>query len=196
MPFISEEIWQRLPRAAGADAPASIMVAPFPRPARGAHDAGAEAEMETVIGIVSAIRSIRSESRISPAAELHVVVKAPAGVTAAVVSEAAPLMGALARAVITVDPAAARPPQSAVSVAQGAEIFVRLEGVVDLAAERQRLAREIERAAKEIAFLESKLGRPDFVERAPAEIVARERERLAEQQAAREKLTASLAALT
>ncbi len=125
------------------------------------------------------------------------VVKPAAGYpAAAIVAAAAPLMGALARAAITVDPAAARPSHSAVAVARGAEVFVRLEGVVDLGAERQRLAKEVERAAKEIAFLEGKLGRPDFVERAPAEIVARERERLAEQQAAREKLTASLAALT
>jgi valyl-tRNA synthetase len=196
MPFISEEIWQRLPRAKGAGAPDSIMIAPFPRPVRRAHDADAEAEMGAVIGIVSAIRSIRSESRISPAVELHAVVKPAAGAPAAVLRAAAPLMGALARAAIAVDPAAVRPPQSAVAVAQGAEVFVRLEGVVDLAAERQRLAKEVERAAKEVAFLEGKLGRPDFVERAPADIVARERERLAEQQAAREKLTASLAALT
>src|SRR6185436_9373097 len=55
MPFISEEIWQRLPRAAGAAAPASIMIAPFPKPVRKAHDAGAEAEMGAVIDIVSAI---------------------------------------------------------------------------------------------------------------------------------------------
>ena len=196
MPFISEEIWQRLPRAAGAAAPASIMIAPFPKPARKVHDADAEAEMGAVIDIVSAIRAIRSESRISPAVELQVLVKPAAGATAAAVSAAAPLMGSLARAAITIDPAAVRPPQSAVAVAQGAEVFVRLEGVVDLAAERQRLAKEVERAAKEIAFLEGKLGRPDFVERAPADIVARERERLAEQRAAREQLTASLAALT
>jgi len=76
------------------------------------------------------------------------------------------------------------------------EAPTRKELEATLAAERQRLAKEVERAAKEIAFLEGKLGRPDFVERAPADIVARERERLAEQQAAREKLTASLAALT
>ena len=166
------------------------------RPVRRAHDAAAEAEMGAVIDIVSAIRALRSESRISPAVELSVVVKPAAGAPAAVLRAAAPLMGALARAAITVDPAAARPSQSAVAVARGAEVFVRLEGVVDLGAERQRLAKEVERAAKEIAFLEGKLGRPDFVERAPADIVARERERLAEQQAAREKLTASLAALT
>jgi valyl-tRNA synthetase len=72
---------------------------------------------------------------------------------------------------------------------------VRLSGVVDFAAEKQRLQKELEKARKEIAFLEGKLGRPDFVERAPAEVVARDRERLAEQGQILDKLTASLAAL-
>jgi valyl-tRNA synthetase len=193
MPFLSEEIWQRLPRAGGPD---SIMIAPFPKASRKGHDAEAEAWMGGVIAIVGAIRTIRSESRISPAVELSAIVRPGPSMDAATVMEAAPLMGALARAAITVDSAAVRPPQSALVVAQGIEVFVRLEGVVDLGAERQRLGKEIEKAAKEIAFLEGKLGRADFVERAPAEIVARERERLAEQRAIREKLTASLAALS
>ena len=81
------------------------------------------------------------------------------------------------------------------AVTPDAEVYVRLEGIVDLAAERQRLTREIERAAREVAGLEAKLARPEFVERAPAEVVARERARLAEQQALRTKLTASLEAL-
>ena len=57
------------------------------------------------------------------------------------------------------------------------------------------MRKEIERARKEIAFLEGKLGRPEFVERAPAEVVERERERLAEQRQIEQKLTASLTAL-
>jgi valyl-tRNA synthetase len=178
MPFISEDIWQRLPRTGGPD---SVMIAPFPKASRKGHDAAAEAWMGAVIAIVGAIRTIRSESRIPPAVELSATVRPGPGLDAATLAEAAPLMGALARAAITVDPAAVRPSQSALAVAQGAEVFVRLEGVVDLAAERQRLGKEVDRATKDIAFLEGKLGRPDFVERAPAEIVARERERLAEQ---------------
>jgi valyl-tRNA synthetase len=67
--------------------------------------------------------------------------------------------------------------------------------VVDIDAERQRLRKEVERARKEIAFLEGKLGRADFVERAPAEVVERERMRLAEQRQIEQKLTSSLAAL-
>ncbi len=93
------------------------------------------------------------------------------------------------------DPAAARPPHSALVVADGCEIYVELEGVVDLAAERQRVLKEIDRAGREIAFLEGKLSRQDFVERAPADVVARERERLAVTRAVLDTLTAGLRAL-
>ena len=105
------------------------------------------------------------------------------------------LIGALARARVSVEPGAARPAQSAHAVAGGSDVFVHLQGVVDVGAERARLQKEIDKARKETSFLEGKLGRPDFVERAPAEVVARDRERLAEQGQILEKLTASLAAL-
>ncbi len=189
MPFLSEEIWQRLPHEGE-----SIMVAPFPRAAGSRRNALAERQMQPVIDIVSAIRAIRSESRISPAVELRVTVK-PGASGAEGLAEVVPLIGALARSAIAVEPEADRPAQSAHAMAGDAEVFVHLEGVVDLSAERNRLAKEIERAEKEIAFLDGKLARQDFVERAPAEVVERERVRLAEQRRIRDKLSASLAAI-
>ncbi|HXD97555.1 MAG TPA: hypothetical protein VN646_13480, partial [Candidatus Acidoferrum sp.] len=72
------------------------------------------------------------------------------------------------------------------------EIYVELEGLVDLAAERQRLEKEIKRVTDAIAFTRGKLSRPDFTERAPAEIVEKEREKLVEQEALHAKLVASL----
>jgi len=196
MPFISEEIWQRLPREGGSvpGSAGSIMLAPFPKAGRKGRDAAAEREMAPVIAVVSVIRTVRSESRISPAVELTVTIgclaKDAAGLRAAV-----PLIGPLARARVSVEPGAARPPQSAHAVAGGADVYVHLQGVVDVGAERARLQKEIDKARKETSFLEGKLGRSDFVERAPADVVARDRERLAEQGQILEKLTASLAAL-
>jgi valyl-tRNA synthetase len=196
MPFISEEVWQRLPH--GKDAAAmgdrSIMVAPFPKAGRKGRDLAAEQAMAPVIGVVSAIRTARSESRVSPAAEVEVTVR-PSSETAQALEAARSLIAALARARVTVSAQATRPPQSAHVVASGIDVYVHLEGVVDLGAERARLGREIERARKEIAFLEGKLSRPDFVERAPGDVVARERGRLEEQQQILAKLSASLTAL-
>jgi valyl-tRNA synthetase len=189
MPFISEDIWQRLPHEGE-----SIMVAPFPKAARAWRDAEAEARMRPVIEIVSAIRTIRSESRIAPSAELRVDVR-PAPEAADALAGSAALIGALSRSTIAVSPDATRPAQSAHAVAGQADVFVHLAGVVDLGAEKNRLLKEIDRADKEIAFLEGKLARPEFVERAPAEVVERERSRLVEQRRIHDKLSASLAAI-
>ena len=190
MPFISEELWQRLPHAGE-----SIMIAPFPKATRKGRDPEAERLMAPVLDFVSAIRTVRSESRISPAVELAVTVKPSGPAVAAALESSRAVIGSLARAAITVSRDGARPAGSAVATTPSGDVFVRLEGVVDFEAERQRLRKEIERSRKEITFLEGKLGRPDFVERAPAEVVERERERLAEQRQIEQKLTTSLAAL-
>jgi len=197
MPFISEELWQRLPHTGDSvPAPArSIMIAPFPKASRKARDPEAERLMAPVLDVVSAIRTIRSESRISPAVELAVTVRPASPEVATSLVSSAGIIGALARAAITVAADGARPASSAMATTPSGDVLVRLEGVVDFDAERQRLRKEIEKARKEIAFLEGKLGRPEFVERAPAEVVERERARLTEQRETERKLAASLAAL-
>ncbi len=190
MPFISEELWQRLPHEGE-----SIMIAAFPKATRKGRDPEAERLMAPVLDFVSAIRTIRSESRISPALELAVTIKPASAAVAAALESSGTVIGSLARAALTVSREGARPAGSAMATTPSGDVFVRLEGVVDFEAERQRLRKEIERARKEIAFLEGKLGRPEFVERAPAEVVERERERLVEQRQIEQKLSASLAAL-
>jgi valyl-tRNA synthetase len=127
--------------------------------------------------------------------ELAVTVKPADAEVAAALRSGLAVIGSLARAAITVSQDGVRPAGSAVATTPSGDVFVRLEGVVDFEAERQRLRKEIERARKEIAFLEGKLGRPEFVERAPVEVVERERERLVEQRQIEQKLTTSLAAL-
>jgi valyl-tRNA synthetase len=197
MPFISEELWQRLPhQRESIPAPArSIMIAPFPKAGRKGRDPEAERLMAPILDFVSAIRTIRSESRISPAVELAVSVKPADPEVAGALAAGAAVIGSLARAAITVAADGARPANSAMAATPSGDVFVRLEGVVDFEAERARLRKEVERARKEIAFLEGKLARADFVERAPALVVERERARLTEQRETEQKLAASLAAL-
>ncbi len=189
MPFLTEEIWQQLPHAGE-----SIMVAPYPRASRNKADPAAERDMAPVIGVVSAVRNIRSESRVPPSVEVAVTIK-PTAARAALIRGVAPLIGALGRCTVTVSTEATRPPHSAFAAVDSLEVFMDLAGVVDLAAERQRLAKEIKKAEDEIAFVEGKLARPEFVGRAPAEVVERERGRLAEQRRVRAKLDESLRAI-
>jgi valyl-tRNA synthetase len=186
MPFITEDIWQRLPHAGE-----SIMIAPYPRASAALVSPDAERAMSLLMQTVTAIRNIRGEMRISPAQSLTVTVKA-ASADDALLREYQPLVETLARARLTVDPAAARPRASALGVAGQSELYVELAGLVDLAAERQRLEKEIKRAADVITFTRTKLARPDFTERAPAEVVEKERDKLAEHQALHDKLVASL----
>ena len=189
MPFITEEIWQRLPKT---KAPESIMLAAYPRTQRKAQDAEAEARMMTIVDLITAIRTIRGEMRIGPGVTLTTTVRGTPE-HAALFGTERRLIEALARAELTIDPNATRPSGSAIAVVGGSEAYVSLAGVVDVAAERQRLEKEIRKTGETIAFLESKLSRPQFVEKAPAEVVERERDRLHAERQVREKLTASLA---
>jgi valyl-tRNA synthetase len=189
MPFITEELWQRLPHRGE-----SVMVAPYPRARRGQVDVAAERRMGVLVDTITAVRNIRGEMRIAPGVTLTVTVRA-AGEHLSLLREHAALVESLARARLTVDPAATRPPTTALAVVGATELYVDLAGIVDVAAERQRLEKEIGRVDEAIAFLRGKLGRPEFVERAPAEVVQRERDRLAAEEALRAKLVASLGSI-
>jgi len=188
MPFISEEIWQRLPNAKG-----SIMVTPFPRAKTTRADRGVLQKGKPILDVVGGVRSGRGERKMPPGKVLEVQFASPSPAVTEVVNQAKPVMEKLARAKITV---VSMPPVGWMYTAtDSGGVYINPAGAIDVPAEKQRLGREIDKAKKEIAFLEGKLGRPDFVERAPAEVVARDRERLAEQGQILTKLTASLAAL-
>jgi hypothetical protein len=119
MPFITEEIWQRLPKGRGA--PASIMIARFPRVRRRDLDPAAEAAMAPIMGVVSALRNLRSELQIPPSRTLTAIVRPPAGTVATSLQETAASVAALARAEIQVDPEATRPPHSLLAIAEGCD---------------------------------------------------------------------------
>jgi valyl-tRNA synthetase len=190
MPFITEEIWQRLPKARRA--PASVMIAPYPRPRRRDVDAAAEAAMAPIMAVVTSIRNLRSELQIPPSRALAAVVRPPAGPVAEALGGAVGSIGALARAEVRVDPGATRPPRSLLALTEACEIYIPMEGVIDVAAERARLERERRRVEEELARTEAKLAREQFRQRAPADVVAREEARRTEQLALRAKLLEGL----
>jgi valyl-tRNA synthetase len=193
MPFITEAVWQRLPRAEG-DGP-SIMVSAWPAPRPEWEDAGAEAAMEELQALVAAVRNIRAEYGIQPGQRVPLRVAAS--------SEAARLsLEANARAVLDLarvgdlsfGGADGEVGASAV-LRSGTEVFVPLAGVIDLDRERGRLRDEIGRIEGQLTATERKLANESFVARAPAEVVGKEREKLASYAEQREKLSAKLRAL-
>ncbi|MGH7321784.1 MAG: class I tRNA ligase family protein, partial [Candidatus Rokuibacteriota bacterium] len=181
MPFLTEEVWQRLPRPRRAAA--SIMIARFPRPRQRDRDAAAEEAMGSLMAVVTAIRNVRSEMQIPPSRALTTIVRPPDARRAAILQSAMVPLAALARVEVRVDSGASRPPQSALAVADGCEVYIPLEGVIDLRSEHRRLTRELGRVEEELARIEAKLAREEFRQRAPAAVVAREEGRRAEQAA-------------
>jgi valyl-tRNA synthetase len=182
MPFLTEELWQAVVEVGwGKQRPerfaASIMIAPYPRPVAALLDEPGEAAMERLIGLVRAVRNLRSEFNLPPSQALGVQVFAPdAAVRTTLVAEA-PLVRALARAEpLTVLDRATRPPRAAVETLDGLELYVPLDGLIeDVGAEIRRLERELVKIEGELRGVTAKLARPDFVEKAPEEIVEKER---------------------
>jgi valyl-tRNA synthetase len=189
-PFITEELWQRVSVLAGrrgASEETSVMVQPFPQPDPGRIDAQADAELALLKRIVDACRNLRGEMNLSPA------VRVPLALTPRDARGEAfvPYLTALARlsTVERVDALAGSQGAGAAPVAVVGDYRLMLKVEVDLAAERERLGKEIARVKGEISKAESKLANGSFVERAPAAVVEEMRRRLAEHQSTLGKLT-------
>jgi valyl-tRNA synthetase len=182
MPYITEELWQRLPgskqlHSAYTGAEPTIMLAAYPESRAELIDEAAEAEMQTIIDAISRVRNIRSEMNIKPADRVSVILKPGAEKNVDVILAAKDQIMRIARASeINVGEA---PKASATAVlAGGAELAIPLEGLIDFEQERQRLNREQEKLQAEAAKLEAQLSNPNFVERAPAERVEEVRARI------------------
>jgi valyl-tRNA synthetase len=191
MPFLTEEIWQALPVERPTE---SIMVAPYPQPNDPRRDGLAEVAMEHLTAAVRSVRNIRSELGIQPnvTVSIHLGNDAAARITAL-----EPYLKALAR-VGGIERLAAgeRPSGEPSALVEGlGEIFVPLRGVVEPADVRKRLERDLSKVEKELTGVEAKLGRPDFVDRAPEDIVEKERERAAALRGRQETLQRHLAVL-
>jgi valyl-tRNA synthetase len=188
-PFITEELWQRVSVVAarrGAADETSVMVQPYPQPDPARIDEAADAELALLKRIVDACRNLRGEMNLSPAVRVPLALTPRDTRTEAFV----PYLQALARlsAVERVDALPATEGAGAAPVAVVGEYRLMLRIEVDVAAERERLRKEIARLKGEIGKCESRLSDGSFVERAPAPVVEEMRHRLADFQSTLSKL--------
>ncbi|HRP25098.1 valine--tRNA ligase [Thauera sp.] len=190
IPFITEELWQTVAPLAGRKDGDSIMRVRYPQADLGRIDEAAEARVAELKAMIYACRNLRGEMNISPAQRLPLMA---AGDKAAL-AVYAPYLAGLAKLseVQVVDEIGAKE-LAPVAVAGETRLMLKVE--IDVAAERERLKKEIARLEGEIAKAEGKLGNASFVDRAPAAVVAQERERLAGFKATLDKLKPQLTKL-
>ncbi|MEZ5525228.1 MAG: valine--tRNA ligase [Pseudomonadales bacterium] len=192
MPFITEEIWQRVKNLAGQQGE-TIMLQRYPQPDEGKIDTEAVADIEWLQGIILAIRNIRGEMNISPAKPIKVLLKNASDTDKARLETNHQFLSKLAKLenidALAEDEAA---PMSAIQLVGDLEILVPMQGLIDVDAELARLGKEADKLDKELNGVNNKLANPNFVDKAPAAVVEKEKARQADLQAAHAKIQQQL----
>jgi len=190
MPFITEEIWQALPTAQGAE---TIMLAEYPAPLAERSFPEAAANMERVMAVISGIRNIRGEMEVPPSREIAVILSCGSAESLKLMKHNEAAIIGLARVSdLAIGQGIEKPEDASIQVAGDVQIYVPLKGLVDVEAEEQRLLKEIAKMDKEIELFSKKLSNPSFVDRAPADVVAKEREKLTDVTSKKQVLEESL----
>ncbi|MGV6474487.1 valine--tRNA ligase [Azotobacter vinelandii] len=188
MPFISEEIWQRLAPLAGKSGP-TLMLQPWPLADEARIDAAAEEDIEWVKALMLGIRQIRGEMNISMAKRIDVALNNASDSDRRRLEENRPLLTKLAKLEsIRVLEAGEEAPLAATALVGEMQVLVPMAGLIDKDAELARLDKEIQRLEGEVKRVGGKLGNASFVDKAPAEVIAKERARLNEAEQALGKL--------
>ncbi|MDH7603379.1 MAG: valine--tRNA ligase [Melioribacter sp.] len=181
MPFITEEIWQMLDERKDGE---SISITSFPEFNEKMIDEKAEKEIEFVQNIVTAIRNIRGEMNIPPAKQINVYLK-----TDKITEEQSNYIKSLVKIEnLIIDSQIHKPKASASAVVKECEIYVPLEGLIDINVERHRIQKEIARLTSSLESVKKKLSNESFITKAPADIIEREKNKLNDWQKALEKL--------
>ena len=190
MPFITEEIWQHLPHAGE-----SIMMADYPEARPELVDDEAVKEMERIMGVITGIRNIRGEMGIPPLTTVDVILIAEDEAIATTLKDHLGFVKDLARVKeARIVAQGERPRAAATALADGVEVFVPLEGVIeDPQKEQQRLTKEMTKLLNDFDLTKRKLANESFLEKAPPDKVQKERDKLQEFSLLKEKLEQRLA---
>ncbi len=171
MPFVTEELWHKLPGKRE-----SIMKAQWPKNMEDMADLNAKDKFEELKDMVTAVRTSRSELNVPPSAQVHISTK---DVRLPVGSPESTLLKTLCR-VSEITEARSRPPKSALAVVKGGELYLHLEGLIDLKAEAAKQEKERQKLEKYVLSIQGKLANEQFVQNAPEELVEAEKTKLQE----------------
>ncbi|PZP23780.1 valine--tRNA ligase [Pseudomonas kuykendallii] len=180
MPFITEEIWQRIKAQAGVSGE-TIMLQPWPVANESRIDAAAEGDIEWVKTLMLGVRQIRGEMNISMAKRIDIIVANASEQDLRRLNDNAPLLNKLAKLEsVRVLAAGEDAPMSATALVGDMQVLVPMAGLIDKAAELARLDKEIQRLEGEVKRVGGKLSNAGFVDKAPADVIDKERAKLAE----------------
>jgi valyl-tRNA synthetase len=182
MPFITEEIWQKIAPLAGIDKTDSnntIMLAAYPETDESLIDRQAITDLEWLKNVIVGVRNIRGEMNISPAKALPVFIQNSSNDDQRRLNENEAFLKKLASIeTITILANGEQAPMSATGLVGDMEILVPMAGLIDKSAELTRLQKEIDKLTAEVAKINGKLSNPSFVDKAPAAVVQKEKDRL------------------
>jgi valyl-tRNA synthetase len=190
MPFVTEELW-RVTAEGPATRDTLLVLAPWPRH-DGLDDPAAEAEIGWLVDLISAIRSVRAEMNVPPGAQIPLTLAGASEETKARVERWREVFKSPLGRLSAITFADAPPAGAVQIVVRGEVAALPLAGVIDLAAERTRLEKEMAKVKGDIARVDAKLANADFLKRAPEEVVEGEREKREEAEARRLKIDEAL----
>jgi valyl-tRNA synthetase len=183
MPFVTEELWQALPHDGE-----TLALAAWPKAKKAWFDADAERQVAFLQELVVSVRNMRAEAGVPPGKKVPVVVRGSGEQLDLVERLSAPLRWLARIETLDVSRDGARPKVAASSIVQGAEVFLPLEGIIDVGEERERLTREASKLLDDLEGVKKKLRNQDFLTKARPEIVEKERGRLAQLEETLDKL--------
>ncbi|GEN55983.1 valine--tRNA ligase [Halolactibacillus alkaliphilus] len=188
MPFVTEEIWQHLPREGE-----SITVASWPEVKEQDMNPAAAEEMKRLISIIRSVRNIRSEVDTPMSKPIELLIQVDnVDVKTALTTQSHYIEKFCNTESLTIDTKVTIPEKAMSAVITGAELFLPLEGLIDIAKEMARLTQEFEKLTKEVERIEKKLSNPGFVSKAPEKVVKEEQRKMQDYIEKREKVAARM----
>ena len=188
MPFVTEEIWQKLPGSEG-----SIMTTDFPEASDFMSDEQALKDMGLIMDVVTGVRNIRGETNIPPSKSVDILIEVPDMKEAEIIHQNRNYVQNLARVEsVEIGAKVTKPELSATAVFGQNQVHVLLKGLFDFREEKRRIHKEIKKVKKEMEISDHKLSNKGFLEKAPAEVVDQVREKLESMKVKVEKLENNL----